>query len=58
MHREEACNSDGVLGFPEKMTFELNLEGLVEGSWMKKKEGWWEVPKRRMNTVECGGLKW
>lgn len=53
-----AYNSDGVLGFLETMTFKLNLRGLVEGSYMKKKEGWWGILKRRTNTVKHGGLKW
>lgn len=39
VHREGACNSDGVSGFLEKITVELRREGLVEGSEMKKKEG-------------------
>lgn len=35
---EEACNSDGVPGLPEVITLGLNLEGLVEGSWLEKRD--------------------
>lgn len=34
------------------ITFGLNLEGLIEGSWLEKRDG--EVLKRRMNTAELG----
>lgn len=38
-YTEEACNPDGVPGLPEMITFGLNLEGLVEGSWLEKRDG-------------------
>lgn len=39
MHREETCNSYGVPGLLEMITFGLNLEGLIEGSWLEKRDG-------------------